>query len=222
VVRAQGARAVVLAVPVAARDALARLRAEADAVVTPGVLACGGAVLAGCAPGRRRLRRSRPIGVLSPWVRDRGRRWLKVAGEVEEKGAEVAIVVPRATLFPDLFRVLESGWPTAAFSDRHLARIEHFRDNGNYVLRAELPGMDPDKDIHVSVEGGELVLTAERTEEKHDETHSEFSYGSFARTVRLPAGADTGNIKAGYHAGILEVMVPIKDEVTGRQIPVTG
>jgi HSP20 family molecular chaperone IbpA len=135
---------------------------------------------------------------------------------------EVTSLVPHPTLFPDLFRVLEGGWPFTQFGDRHLARIEHYRDNGNYVLRAELPGMDPEKDIHVTVEGNDLVVTAERTEEKHDETHSEFSYGSFARSVRLPVGADTGNVKAGYRAGILEVTVPIKEEVKGRQIPVSG
>lgn len=131
-------------------------------------------------------------------------------------------LVPRPALFPELFRALESGWPVAVFGDRHLARVEHYRDDGNYVVRAELPGMDPDSDIHITVTGNDLVLTAERTEEKHDETHSEFSYGSFVRTVRLPVGADTGNVKAGYHAGILEVTVPIKEEVKARQIPVTG
>lgn len=49
-----------------------------------------------------------------------------------------------------------------SFGDPHAIRIEDFRDNGNYVLRVELPGMDPDKDIKISVAGNDLSIAAER------------------------------------------------------------
>jgi HSP20 family protein len=102
-----------------------------------------------------------------------------------------------------------------------MARIEDYRDDGNYVLRAELPGMDPEKDIQIQVQGTELSIAAERTVEKHDKAHSEFSYGKFARTVRLPAGAAPDEISATYAAGILEVTVPVRIEPdVARQIEV--
>jgi HSP20 family protein len=123
-------------------------------------------------------------------------------------------LMPRPFI-PDLVRLLE--WP---FGDHHAMRIEDYREDGKYVLRAELPGMDPEKDIQIQVQGNELSIVAERTVEKHDKTHSEFSYGKFARTVRLPAGAAPDEISATYEAGILEVTVPVKPDADTRQIEV--
>lgn len=133
----------------------------------------------------------------------------------------MANLMPRATLLPDLFRYLEQGWPFAGLGDHHPVRIEEYVEDGKYVLRAELPGFDPGKDVKISVVGDQLAITAERTVDKHDKTHSEFFYGSFARTVRLPAGADVNAVDARYDAGILEITVPVKQEADTREIPVT-
>lgn len=126
-------------------------------------------------------------------------------------------LMPRSFVIPEFFRMLEGGWP---FGDHHAVRIEDYRDNGKYVLRAELPGMDPEKDIQISVHGNEMSIMAERNVEKHDATHSEFSYGKFARTVRLPAGALADKVEARYDAGILEVTVPLRKEVEVKEIEV--
>lgn len=133
----------------------------------------------------------------------------------------MASLIPRPTLLPDLVRYLEQGWPFAGLGDHHPVRIEEYVEDGTYVLRAELPGFDPDKDVTISVAGDQLSITAERTVDKHDKTHSEFFYGSFARTVRLPAGADVNAVEARYDAGILKVTVPVKEEADTRRIPVT-
>jgi HSP20 family protein len=126
-------------------------------------------------------------------------------------------LIPRSTVFPELFRILEGGWP---FGEHHAVRIEDYRDNGTYVVRAELPGLDPEKDITITVEGSELSITAERTVDEHDKAHSEFFYGLFARTVRLPAGADAKKVTARYQAGILEVTVPVHAPAEARKVPV--
>lgn len=127
-------------------------------------------------------------------------------------------LMPRAYVFPEFVRLLESGWP---FGDHHMAPVEDFREDGKYVLRAELPGVDPEKDIQLQVRGSELSIVAVRTAEKHDKAaHSEFSYGKFARMVRLPAGAVPDEISATYEAGILEVTVPLKTETEAGQIDV--
>lgn len=126
-------------------------------------------------------------------------------------------LMPRSFVFPEFVRLLEGGWP---FGDHHMARIEDYLEDGKYVLRAELPGMDPEKDVQIQVHGNELSIAAERAVEKHDKTHSEFSYGKFARTVRLPAGSVPDEISATYEAGILELTVPVKIEEETRQIEV--
>ena len=60
------------------------------------------------------------------------------------------------------------------------------------VVRAELPGVDPEKDIDVTVEDGVLTISAERresTEKKEDTSYrSEFRYGSFVRRLPVPRG----------------------------------
>lgn len=122
----------------------------------------------------------------------------------------------RSFVLPDVVRLLE-GWP---FIDHHAVRIEDYREDGKYVLRAELPGMDPEKDIHIQVQGNELSITAERNLEKHHDAHTEFFYGKFARSVRLPVGALPDEVTANYEAGILEVSVPVKPEPDVRQVAV--
>jgi HSP20 family molecular chaperone IbpA len=74
-----------------------------------------------------------------------------------------------------------------------------------------MPGVDPAKDIDITVRDGQLTIKAERSERKDFEGRSEFSYGSFARTVSLPAGADEDNIEATYDQGILTVSVAVSE-----------
>lgn len=81
--------------------------------------------------------------------------------------------------------------------------------DGAYEVRAELPGIDPAKDVDITVRDGQLTIKAERTEKKESNGRSEFSYGSFVRSVSLPPGADEDAIKASYDKGILTVSVPV-------------
>lgn len=88
-------------------------------------------------------------------------------------------------------------------------RIEEFTDEDKYVVRAELAGLDPEKDIKVEVANGMLTISATRQQEEHDGARSEFHYGTLTRRVLLPDGADEQAVVAKYTAGILEVTVPI-------------
>lgn len=95
--------------------------------------------------------------------------------------------------------------------------VEDFIDDGSYVVRAELPGIDPDKDVTVTLENQLLTIRGERREEKKDKHLQEMRYGSFTRSVRLPAGTTADQIEASYANGILEVRVPVKDAETPVQ-----
>jgi HSP20 family protein len=105
-------------------------------------------------------------------------------------------------------------------------RVEEYRDAGALVIKAEVPGIDPDKDVDITLAGGELridVRHEEKAEHKDkDGYRSEFRYGTFSRTVSLPGGADVKDIKASYKDGILEVRVPVpgEAEATVRKIPI--
>lgn len=93
----------------------------------------------------------------------------------------------------------------------HLIKVEDEVKDGRYQLRAEIPGVDPAKDVDITVHGGVLTIKAERSETSESKGRSEFSYGSFVRSVTLPAGAIDDDIKASYDKGILTVTVPLKE-----------
>lgn len=87
-------------------------------------------------------------------------------------------------------------------------RIEESVEDDVYRVRAELPGFDPQKDIHVTTDHETLTISAERTSRKRGHGRSEFRYGSFTRSRTLPAGADTSKISAEYSNGVLDITVP--------------
>ena len=105
-------------------------------------------------------------------------------------------------------------------------RIEEHESDHHHVIRAEVPGIDPDKDITLTVEGDTVDLSIRR--ERHDDhsdgrsTRSEFHYGSFRRIIRLPRMASPDDVKASYKDGILEVRIKTNGkESTGHRVPVT-
>jgi HSP20 family molecular chaperone IbpA len=130
---------------------------------------------------------------------------------------------PSSARFADLFDWLESPWASVLpFAQAQTFRVEDYVEDDRYVVRAELPGLDPEKDIEVTVDAGVLTIHAERREERKETHRSEFRYGSLTRSVRLPAGADAEKITAGYDKGILKVTVPIPAQAMpeGRRIAI--
>jgi HSP20 family protein len=125
-------------------------------------------------------------------------------------------------LFPDVFELLESPFTALRPFMAQPMRLEDYIDDGHYVIRAELPGLDPDKQVEVTVSNGILTIHAERHEETETKHRSEFYYGVYSRHIQLPVSASEDDITATYDKGILEVRVGLeeKERVAGRQIPV--
>jgi HSP20 family protein len=94
----------------------------------------------------------------------------------------------RAVLFP---RWWEAG---------DLIRVEEYRQDGSLVIRADLPGIDPDTDVELTVSGGMLHIKAERREEERREekgyVRQEVRYGSLSRSLPLPGGVTGADITA--------------------------
>ena len=125
--------------------------------------------------------------------------------------------------FVDLFDWLESPLAMLRPISAQAMRIEDYVKDRRYVVRAELPGLDPEKDFAVTVSHGILTVKADREEKTEDKHRSEFRYGSFIRHMSLPAGADEDHIQASYDKGILEIMIDLKAKEppeTERKIPV--
>ncbi len=101
-----------------------------------------------------------------------------------------------------------------------LIRMEDHVSDTEYTVRAELPGLDPEKDVQITVTHGVLTIHAERKEEKQARHRTEFRYGMMQRSVRLPANADEDKVTASYGKGILEVTVPLKAAPAPKQIEI--
>ena len=109
--------------------------------------------------------------------------------------------------FDEMFRDVE--W-------RRPFRIEECKEGDSMLIRAELPGVDPDKDVQIQIVDDQLIITAEKSEShEHKGRHvhrSEFRYGSMTRSVPVPKGVDESKIMATYKDGVLEVRVALPAE----------
>ncbi|MGN8130681.1 Hsp20/alpha crystallin family protein [Paenarthrobacter sp. 22069] len=106
-------------------------------------------------------------------------------------------------------------------------RVEEMVDGNTLVVRAELPGIDPEQDVEVTVADGVLTIRGERQEKKEhkekDSYRSEFRYGSFIRRLPLPGGVQQADVKASHKDGVLEVRAPLPEqgqETGASKIPI--
>ena len=106
-----------------------------------------------------------------------------------------------------------------------LIRVEEFREDGTVVIRADLPGIDPDKDVELTVSDGMLHIEAERREEEKREekgyVRQELRYGSLSRSLPLPEGATAADITATYKAGVLEIRIPEPAHEPAKKIAIS-
>ncbi|HET6949050.1 MAG TPA: Hsp20/alpha crystallin family protein [Acidimicrobiales bacterium] len=142
----------------------------------------------------------------------------------------MTLIQRRREVFPETFQIAvpEMFRRMMDFNfDTDLVRVEEYVDDGTLVVRAELPGIDPDKDVELSVTDDVLLIQAhrqERSEHKDKDTYrSEFRYGSFTRHVPLPPGVKADDITATYTDGVLEVHAPMAEEAkpATTKVPVT-
>jgi HSP20 family protein len=103
--------------------------------------------------------------------------------------------------------------------------VDMFHRGDDLVIRAELPGIDPDNDVDITFQEGVLTIRGERRHEERTDGEGmhgfESAVGSFSRSVALPDGVKEEDIRARYENGILEVVVPGVAEMTGaKRIPI--
>lgn len=101
--------------------------------------------------------------------------------------------------------------------------VDSFRQNGSFVVRVDLPGVDP-KDVHLTVEEGCLTIEGERKQAEGitESTvwEEEVCYGPFRRTLHIPQGIKAEQIEARYHEGILEIKAPVDERYLPKKIEV--
>jgi HSP20 family protein len=140
----------------------------------------------------------------------------------DPEGREAMALVRRERFeFPELWRRFFEPELTASWM-----RVEEFVDGDFLVVKAELPGLDPDKDVELTITDGVLHIRAEREEKSEQRSkegyRSEFHYGSFHRSVTLPVGTKDEDVEATYTDGILEVRIPVGEaKVSTTKVPIS-
>lgn len=101
--------------------------------------------------------------------------------------------------------------------------IELSETDNEYVLSAEVPGVQPDK-LDIEVTGNILTISgesqSERKEEGRNVHRSEFRYGRFLRRIQLPGEVKSENAKAEFKNGVLELHLPKSEAGKSRKIKV--
>ncbi len=102
--------------------------------------------------------------------------------------------------------------------------VDILESKEGYLLRAELPGMKRE-DFNLEIKDGTLTLSGQR---KFDEAANGVQYhrveraaGKFTRMFPLPQTVNSGDIKASYRDGILEIHMPKAEEAKPKQISVS-
>lgn len=124
--------------------------------------------------------------------------------------------------FRDLDRLASSLFDTRRGPRR--MPMDLYRDGDQYVLTADLPGIDPGS-VDIDVDGQLLTIRAERTLSAGDGVKwitREREAASFLRQLNLGQGIDTDRITAAYDNGVLTVTIPVSEKAKPRKIAVTA
>lgn len=101
--------------------------------------------------------------------------------------------------------------------------VDIFETGDRIVLRADLPGLEQ-SDIELRVDDNTLLLKGERRapgDVRPEEYHrSERPQGPFLRSFGLPGNVDQAGIRATHRNGVLEVILPKKQEAKAKAIRV--
>ncbi len=116
-----------------------------------------------------------------------------------------------ASDFGSLSRWEQPGWLSP--------RVDFADENDRYVLRAEVPGFEP-QELDVKLSGNVLTIRAERGEEQRQGNGGFHRYGSFSESFTLPQGIQEDQVEAQYHSGVLEVQLPKAADAAARRIEV--
>lgn len=104
--------------------------------------------------------------------------------------------------------------------------IDVFQTDDDVVIQSTIAGIDPEKDIDISITTDMVTIKGTRSPEQKikssDYYYQELYWGPFSRSVILPVDVDTEDAKASYKNGILTIRLPKLEKNRAKKIKVTG
>lgn len=164
------------------------------------------------------------ISDLIPWGRNKEKR--PASENYNESNPLVALQRDINHVFEDFWNKIENGWSGRSDVIGTFGPSTDVTETDKSVdVSIELPGMT-EKDIDISLSNDAMTIRGEKKIEHEEERKgvymSERSYGSFYRTVPLPAGVDADKADAQFKNGVLTVSLPKTAEAQAKikHIPV--
>jgi HSP20 family protein len=138
--------------------------------------------------------------------------------DIDRSGASLQREMNR--LFEDFFTGDLFVQPFRAIGEWRPA-LDVAETDASVIVKADLPGLEV-KDLDVSIRGDILTIRGEKKEEKEEKTKSyhrvERHYGSFERSVRLPATVKADQVKASFKNGVLQIEMPKTEEAKEKTV----
>jgi len=139
---------------------------------------------------------------------------------VKREGPFVSLRREMDRLFDDFFR----GWELAPWVEGEwYPSIDVAETEDQVIVKAEIPGMDP-SELEITLTDDSLSIRGEKKEEKEEKKKNyhrrESRYGSFSRSVRLPALVNTEKAEASYDKGILTINAPKVEKEKAKKIEI--
>ena len=123
-------------------------------------------------------------------------------------------------LFEDSFVRARPGSLMAHAAD---LAVDMYETKDDVVVKATLPGVKPE-DVDLTITGDTLTLRGETKEEKETKEENYFRrerhFGSFSRSIQLPAGLQTDKAEASFENGVLTLKLPKSDQVKPKSIKI--
>ncbi len=142
--------------------------------------------------------------------------------------AELALWRPLQELRREIDRIWDEFLGRARFSERWegfewAPAVDISETEDAVVVRADVPGLAPE-DLEINLSGNVLTIKGEKKQEKEEKKENfyrvERVYGSFMRSIELPAEVDPEKVEATYKNGVLKIILPKKAESRGKTIKV--
>ena len=135
---------------------------------------------------------------------------------------DVGYVPTISNFFDDFFTRDLFSWPSDSSTGTSIPKVNIYETDTEFHVEMAAPGMKKD-DFKVELDNNALTISSHKTtEEDRSEgknyQRKEFSYLSFQRTFHLPDSAEAEKINAKYSDGILNLIIPKKEEAKRKPL----
>jgi HSP20 family protein len=117
-------------------------------------------------------------------------------------------------VFEEIFKPWNEWFEKAGFFRKMMTvpPVNIIENEDNYILSLAVPGMKKE-DLKISLEGSMISISSQKEEIEERFTQKEFDFYSFSRSFTLPDDVKPESIEANYEDGLLQIVLPRKDEV---------